>query len=84
MIPERMRPNTNYPSILSVLQCENDTVLNVLVDLVIVKIIAYTAVHIFIQGFFCCFIEIYTWAFEITCSFIFLFFYTLYHMLLWG
>ncbi|XP_024637868.1 structural maintenance of chromosomes protein 6A isoform X2 [Medicago truncatula] len=32
MIPERMRPNTNHPSILSILQCENDTVLNVLVD----------------------------------------------------
>lgn len=73
MIPERMRPNTNHPSILSILQCENDTVLNVLVDQVIV-IIAYTAVNILIQGFFYCFIEIYTWAFEITCSFIFLFF----------
>jgi len=51
MIPERMLPNTNHPSILSILQCENDTVLNVLVDQVIV-FIAYTAVNILIQGFF--------------------------------
>ncbi|XP_004514508.1 structural maintenance of chromosomes protein 6A-like isoform X2 [Cicer arietinum] len=33
MIPEHMLPNTNCPSTLSILQCENHTVLNVLVDL---------------------------------------------------
>lgn len=52
MIPEHMLPNTNCPSTLSILQCENHTVLNVLVDLVIVKIIAYTAVNIIFHGFF--------------------------------
>ncbi|CAL5212017.1 unnamed protein product [Lathyrus oleraceus] len=33
MIPEHMLPNTNHPSTLSILQCENHTVINVLVDL---------------------------------------------------
>ncbi|CAJ2654333.1 unnamed protein product [Trifolium pratense] len=32
MIPEHMLPNTNHPSTLSILQCENHTVFNVLVD----------------------------------------------------
>jgi len=43
MLPEDMLPNTNHPSTLSVLQCDNHTVFNVLVDLVIVKIIAFIA-----------------------------------------
>ncbi|CAK8575369.1 unnamed protein product [Lathyrus sativus] len=32
-LPAHMLPNTNHPSILSILQCENHTVINVLVDL---------------------------------------------------
>jgi len=34
-IPQHMLPDTEHPSILSVLQCENHTVINVLVDQVI-------------------------------------------------
>jgi len=34
-IPHHMLPETEHPSILSVLQCDNHTVINVLVDLVI-------------------------------------------------
>ncbi|XP_045829439.1 structural maintenance of chromosomes protein 6A [Trifolium pratense] len=33
MIPHHMLPNTNHPSVFSILQCENHTVMNVLVDL---------------------------------------------------
>ncbi|PNY07398.1 structural maintenance of chromosomes protein 6-like [Trifolium pratense] len=33
MIPQHMLPNTNHPSVFSILQCENHTVMNVLVDL---------------------------------------------------
>lgn len=53
MIPDHMLPNTNHPSTLSILQCENHTVVNVLVDLVIAKLIAYTtALDILFQAFF--------------------------------
>lgn len=52
MIPEHMLPNTNHPSTLSILQCENHTVINVLVDLVIAQIVAYTALDILFQDFF--------------------------------
>jgi len=34
-IPQHLLPDTEHPSILSVLQCENHTVINVLVDQVI-------------------------------------------------
>ncbi|KAL2329351.1 hypothetical protein Fmac_022778 [Flemingia macrophylla] len=33
MMPQHMLPDTEHPSVLSVLQCENHTVINVLVDL---------------------------------------------------
>lgn len=56
-IPEHMLPYTNHPSTLSVLQCENHTVINVLVDHVIVWAFAYAVANILTQGFFIAFIE---------------------------
>lgn len=82
MISEHMLPHTKHPSTLSILQCENHTVINVLVDLVIDKIFCYTVVNIPFQGFLIAIKRIWKLVWDHVLFFIFVFFFILYSQLL--